>query len=251
MLVRAGQVNHSAQKCCKYSVQFRSCGYIPAVIVKNTLTGCAIRLYHSCEPMGQNRIVQAKSERDEHIVEYVVRRFGPISRARIHELTQIRPSATSQIVRHLLDEGRLLEAGVENGHLGRKGALLRINEDSRNIAALQFDDETITAGVANLSPTIKKTCTAPTPLDGGAEGLIGQLVATMRDCLSGIAAETLAGIGIADPGLVDSRRGVVLSCSTIPFWREVPIREIFEREFGVPVTVETHTRAKTVAERDG
>ena len=52
---------------------------------------------------------------------------------------------------------------------------------------------------------------------------------------------------------MDSRRGVVLSCSTIPFWREVPLKEIFEREFGVPVTVETHTRAKTVggARRSG
>ncbi len=33
--------------------------------------------------------------------------LGPISRARIHEITGIRPSATSQIVRHLLHEGRV------------------------------------------------------------------------------------------------------------------------------------------------
>jgi predicted NBD/HSP70 family sugar kinase len=72
----------------------------------------------------------------------------------------------------------------------------------------------------------------------------------LKSCLRGIASDSLVGIGIADPGLVDSRRGVVLSCSTIPFWRDVPLKEIFEREFGLPVTVETHTRAKTVAERD-
>jgi predicted NBD/HSP70 family sugar kinase len=201
--------------------------------------------------MERSRNVQAKSERDEHLVEYVVRRFGPISRARIHEMTQIRPSATSQIVRRLLDEGRLLEDGVENGRLGRKGALLRINEESRIVAVLQFDDEAITAGIANLRPTIRKTRTSPTPLNGGVDALVRQLVTTMKGCLRGIAPETLAGIGIADPGLVDSRRGMVLSCSTIPFWREVPIKAIFEREFGVPVTVETHTRAKAVAERDG
>src|SRR6187549_3250945 len=115
--------------------------------------------------MERNRNVQAKPERDEHLVEHVVRRFGPISRARIHELTQIRPSATSQIVRRLLAEGRLLEDGVENGRLGRKGALLRINEESRFVAALQFDDEGITAGLANLRPTIKRTYTARTALD--------------------------------------------------------------------------------------
>ena len=201
--------------------------------------------------MGHNRIVQAKTDRDAHLIEHVVRRFGPISRARIHELTQIRPSATSQIVRRLLAEGRLLEDGVEESHLGRKGALLRLNEESRSVAALQFDDETITAGIANLHPTIKKTRTATTPLDTGADALVRQLVTTMKSCLRGVDVKTLVGIGIADPGLVDSRRGVVLSCSTIPFWRGVPIKEIFEREFGVPVTVETHTRAKAVAERNG
>ena len=107
--------------------------------------------------MPPKRIVQAKSERDAHIVEHVVRRFGPISRAKIHELTQIRPSATSQIVKRLLADGRLVEDGVEDGRLGRKGALLRLNEDSGFVAALQFDDEAITAGVANLRPALVKT----------------------------------------------------------------------------------------------
>ena len=143
-----------------------------------------------------------------------------------------------------------MEDGVEERAPGTQRRAAPFNEDSRFVAALQFDDETITAGRRESAPRSRqKTCTAPTPLDGGAESLIRQLVATMRSCLRGIAAEILVGIGIADPGLVDSRRGVVLSCSTIPFWREVPLREIFEREFGVPVTVETHTRAKTVAER--
>src|SRR5262245_21940879 len=146
--------------------------------------------------MASKRIVQAKSERDEHVVEHVVRRFGPISRARIHELTQIRPSATSQIVKRLLAEGRLVEDGVENGRLGRKGALRRLNEDSRIVAALQFDDEAITAGIANLRPTVKKTRTAPTPLDRGADGLVRQLVAAMKSCLRGTEAGSLIGIGI-------------------------------------------------------
>jgi hypothetical protein len=194
--------------------------------------------------MAPKRIVQAKSERDEHVIEHVVRRFGPISRARIHELTQIRPSATSQIVKRLLAEGRVLEDGVENGRLGRKGALLRINEDSRVVAALQFDDETITAGLANLRPAITRTRSAKTPLDGGADAIVRQLVSAMKSCLRGIDRGSLLGIGIADPGLVDSRRGVVLSCSTIPCWRDIPIQSIFEREFGAPVLVDTHTRAR-------
>lgn len=196
--------------------------------------------------------VTAKLERDERLVEALVRRFGPISRARIHELTNIRPSATSQIVRHLLETGRLIEDGVEDGRLGRKGALLHINEDYRSVACVEFDDEMITAGVTSLAPSLKHLRTARTPLSGGIDGLIRQLTATTRACLDevGLTTDSLVGIGIADPGLVDVRSGVVLTSSTIPFWRNVPLKKIFEDEFKVPVLLETHTRAKTVAERE-
>ena len=201
---------------------------------------------------GAKKHVTAKSQRDHQLVESVVRQFGPISRARIHDLTQIRPSATSQIVRQLLGEDRLIEDGVENGHLGRKGALLRLNENYRSVACVEFDDEAITAGVTDLHPRVLHVRTSPTSLSGGTEGLIRQLISVTRECLkdAGLTTESLVGIGVADPGLVDSRQGVVVTSSTIPFWKEVPLKSIFEREFSVPVLLETYTRAKTVAERE-
>ncbi len=195
--------------------------------------------------------VRAKSERDKHVVEAVVRRFGPLSRAKIHELTHIRPSATSQIVRELLREGRLLEAGVDSGHLGRKGVLLQLNEQYQHLVGVEFDDEQVVAGVTDLHPRITHLWREATLLSEGVEGLVRQLVCATRRALSdaGIAPSSLIGIGIADPGLVDSRRGITRTSSTIGFWRDVPLKAIFEREFGVPALVETRTRAKTVAER--
>lgn len=196
--------------------------------------------------------VSAKSEWDMRVVEAVVRRFGPISRAGIHELTQLRASATSQIVRQLLREGRLVEDGVENGRLGRKGALLKLHEQFRHVVGVEFDDEFIAAGVTDLHPQIKHLVTEPTHLSDGADGLVKQLVEITRRALgeAGLGAESLVGIGIADPGLVDRKRGVTVTSSTIGFWREIPLKAIFEREFGVPALIETRARAKTVAEQE-
>jgi predicted NBD/HSP70 family sugar kinase len=83
------------------------------------------------------------------------------------------------------------------------------------------------------------------------EGLLKQLQTCVRRLIRGtnIRKESVLGIGIADPGLVDSRRGVTATSSTIEFWREVPLKETFEREFKSPTVVESKTRAKTVAER--
>ncbi|MCZ2151387.1 MAG: ROK family protein [Bryobacterales bacterium] len=196
--------------------------------------------------------VNGKAERDLHVVEAVVRRFGPISRGRIHELTEIRPSATSQLVRQLLKEGRLLEAGVEESRLGRKGVLLEVNEAYASALGIEFDDETVTAGVTDLHPRIRHKVTERTFLEEGTDGLTRQLQEVAGRALreAGTALTSLVGIGVADPGLVDSQRGVTVASSTIPFFRQVPLKEIFEREFSVPVQVETRTRAKAVAEHE-
>ena len=193
----------------------------------------------------------AKPELDKQLVEALIRQFGPVSRAKIHDMTGIRPSATSQIVRQLLREGRVVEAGVEEGRLGRKGVLLRLNDEFRHVGAVEFDDETIIAGITNLAPRITHVTAVPAILNHGADGLIRQLVDALKRAIaeSGIEPRSLAGIGIADPGLVDSRNGVTVTSSTIGFWRNIPLKQIFEAEFGLPVLVETRTRAKTVAER--
>ena len=84
-----------------------------------------------------------------------MRRFGPISRAKIHELSQIRLSATSTLVRSLLEEGRLVESGVEESTVGRKGALLRLNESYGSVVGIEFDDESLCVGVSDLHPRIR------------------------------------------------------------------------------------------------
>jgi predicted NBD/HSP70 family sugar kinase len=196
--------------------------------------------------------VNGKTERDRHVVEAIVRRFGPISRARIHELSQIRLSATSTLVRSLLQEGRLVECGVEESTVGRKSVLLQLNESYGSVVGIEFDDESLTVGVSDLYPRMRHLITEHVQLDGGQEKLIRQLLSVTRRVLqeARIRKGNIVGIGVADPGLVDRQHGVTLTSSTIPFWRRVPLREIFEREFGVPVLIETCTRAKAVAEHE-
>jgi glucokinase len=60
---------------------------------------------------------------------------------------------------------------------------------------------------------------------------------------------SVLGIGIAGSGLINSREGKLVFSSTIGFAKEIPVRQIFEREFGVPTFVEHLGRAKAVAER--
>jgi len=195
--------------------------------------------------------VNAVMQRDKQVITAVVRRFGPLSRARIHDLTHIRQSTTSKLVRELLEENVLREGGRLNVPLGRKQSLLHLNETHRLVAAIEFDDERVTAAILDLRPRVLQAVTQPTALDGGAAGLIRQLQGCLRAAMQAaqVTPPQLIGIGIADPGLVATNQGVTLASSTIDFWRDIPLRKIFEDEFDIPTFPESKTRAKAIAEQ--
>jgi glucokinase-like ROK family protein len=195
--------------------------------------------------------VASKSERDKHVIQAAVWRFGPLSRVEIHKLTHLRPNTISTLVRELLNEGCLVEAGPSDNPMGRKQILLRLNQENRFLAAVELDDEMVIASTLDLSPRIISSVRESTNLNAGVDGLVGQLLSTTRQVVeqAGVPHGALMGIGIADPGLVNTRDGVVLTSSTIDFWKQVPLRDIFEREFGVPVLLEDKTRARATAER--
>ncbi len=192
-----------------------------------------------------------KSEHDKRVIEALVRKYGPISQVGLHELTKYRRGTISSITRELLSEGKLLEVGRSNNPRGRKQVLLQLNPGFGFIVALQFDDETVTAGIVDLTPSILHQVSEPSCLARGKDGLIRQLQACVRRVIAdaGFDQTHLLGIGIADPGLVDSRLGVTLTSSTIDFWKQVPLKAIFEQEFAVGVQLESKTRAKTLAEQ--
>ncbi len=197
------------------------------------------------------RQIKRKSHRDKKIIEAVVRRFGPLSRVNIHEVTGLRRSTISSLVRGLLEDRKLLETGLSNNPMGRKQVLLSLNPDYGFVVALEFDDQAVVAAILDLSPRVRHLAQESVDLEHGVDGLVKQLQGCARRAIqeAGLAGRSPLGIGIADPGLVDSRQGTTLTCSTISFWKQVPLGRLFEQEFQVPVIVESKTRAKAIAER--
>lgn len=55
--------------------------------------------------------------------------------------------------------------------------------------------------------------------------------------------EAVDGIGIACPGPLDSRSGVVLSPPNLPGWERIPLKERLEDRFQVPVCMENDANA--------
>ena len=195
--------------------------------------------------------VTTKNERDRLMIEALIFRYGQLSRAEIHELTHVQRSEISRMVRELLAEGRLLPAGRADNPMGRKQVLLRLNEEFRFVLAVGFDDENALAAILDLHLLMRSSVREPALLDQGQDGLTRQLLALAHQAIAkaGVDPKSLVGIGVAGSGLVNSRDGVMVMSSTVEFCQDFHLREIFEKDFGIPTAVENITRAKTVAER--
>lgn len=79
------------------------------------------------------------------------------------------------------------------------------------------------------------------------EGLIAEARELLRQA-SGAGAGPLEAIGVAAPGPVELRTGVLRNPPNLPGWRDVPIARVLGEAFGVPVRVENDANAAALAE---
>jgi glucokinase len=74
------------------------------------------------------------------------------------------------------------------------------------------------------------------------------VVHQMMDLVKKIFGEDISGIGIGVPGLVDRSKGIVYDVLNIPNWKEIPLKSIFEKAFGVPVHVDNDANCFAMGE---
>jgi glucokinase len=91
----------------------------------------------------------------------------------------------------------------------------------------------------------------PTPTEVGPVAMVACLVAASDTLLTGCGQEraNLRGIGVAVPGLVDAKAGVVLTAGNLVGWSRVPLRDLLGAQLHVPVVIEHDANAAALGER--
>ena len=65
----------------------------------------------------------------------------------------------------------------------------------------------------------------------------GEVVDQIASLIGKLITPDVARIGIGVPSVVDAARGIVYNVVGIPSWREVYLKDLLEKRFGVPVYV--------------
>lgn len=96
-----------------------------------------------------------------------------------------------------------------------------------------------------LARAATRTGENPTP-----ERVLPRIFATVQRALNdaGVQIETIAGIGVASPGPLDPRTGMVYAPPNLPAWTAVPLRALLQEQYHLPVFVENDANTAALGE---
>ncbi|MEV7232627.1 ROK family transcriptional regulator [Streptomyces sp. NPDC051020] len=198
-----------------------------------------------------------------------------ISRLELAERTGLTPQAVSKITARLRAEGLAREAGHRASTGGKPRTVLRLVPDAGHAVGLHLDRDELTVVLVDLAGTVVASRRAP--LDFGAPAgevvaaAVRQVELVLGESGSGEAAEagpggsapttpdgtgsgphaaspvaapsTVLGLGVAVPGPLDHRGGVLHRVTGFPQWDGFPLRDALTTRTGLPVVVDKDTNA--------
>ncbi|MEW6226980.1 MAG: ROK family transcriptional regulator [Bacillota bacterium] len=180
----------------------------------------------------------------------VLRQESPISRAAIARITGLTPATVSNVVSILMGAGMVREVGLGESNGGRPPVLLQFEPGAFYLAGVDLGCSKMIAVVTDLEGKAVSRVKLDLDVNVGKEGIISRMFEAAREALleAGPAREKVAGIGLSVPGLTDVVNGVSVFAPNIPSWHDVPIADLFCKEFGLPSWIENDARAMALGE---
>jgi glucokinase-like ROK family protein len=179
-------------------------------------------------------------------------RYQPVSRAHLVELTGLSSTTITNLISELLDQGVVAEDGVSP--LGQRGAgrprtLLRLVPEARHAIGIHIGVGSVRVAVADLHAQLSSPLTLAHPLEHTPEEVLGETVPLVRQAInqSGVAPQTIVGVGVGASGLVNPHTGVNVMAPNLG-WRDVPIRDWLAEHLDLPVVVDNNARAMALGE---
>ncbi|MBM7556662.1 ROK family transcriptional regulator [Halanaerobacter jeridensis] len=178
-----------------------------------------------------------------------IREKGPISRADIAQITGLTPASVSKITKNLISNDYIKEHGYGQSSGGRPPVLLELNAAAGYIIGVDLGPEILEVSITDLEANVlisNNEDLENLEQNFVLDELMNLIHLTME--ASKIDKKEVIGIGMAVHGLVNSETGISIFAPHY-HWKEVPIKEIIEDEFGLPTFIDNDVRAMALGER--
>src|SRR3984957_9143217 len=174
----------------------------------------------------------------------------PRSRPELSEMTGLSPASVSNVVRELLDEGVLIEAGSVDSDGGRPRVLLRMNPEYGYVIGIDIGETRVEVELFDLAMTVRAKVgyrlePGEREVNAIVEPILGGLDAVLAD--SGVAAAAVLGVGVGVPGIVEEGPELLVHCQAYG-WDAVPLERLLRAGTDLPLRFENC--AKTLGQAE-
>jgi predicted NBD/HSP70 family sugar kinase len=169
---------------------------------------------------------------------------GPISRAEVARLTGLTRTTVGDLVGELLVDGLAREVGRGPSTGGKAPILVELVDDARHVIGLDLGEHVFRGAIVDLRGQVQRVIDRPvTGLDGDAAlAVVYELIDTLVEA----GRDTLLGIGVGTPGIVDARTGTIRGAVNLK-WQDLPLGSLLRERYGVPVRIANDSRAAALA----
>jgi len=172
-------------------------------------------------------------------------RHAPLSQAMLAQRNGLTKATVSSICNDLAAMGLIRKAGQDRTGLGRPGNLIELDPSARCAIGVEISTNYSAAVLTDLCGQALWQSSALTAVGSNQETVLTQAEALIAETFEQARTHNVPvlGIGVGAPGVVN---GFVNAPAL--GWKEVPLREIWEQRFSLPVIVENKARAAAMAE---
>jgi glucokinase-like ROK family protein len=195
-----------------------------------------------------------KSIQKELAILQLIHRMTDVSRVELVRVSGCSAGSMTAIIHRLIEKGLVVESGRHSHRPGRQALSLAVRRDAGYIVGLDLGSFYLRVVVTDLSGNLVYKRQTETCLSEGRQRVVEKtfdaIHNAIREC--GIPRKQIRGIGMGHSGIIDSATGVVVSFprpGQMTEWKNVPLRQMLEEEFGMPSVLEDSVRAIASAEQ--
>ncbi len=182
---------------------------------------------------------------------HAIRDAGSISRVDLYHKTGLSQSTVTSITAELIGEGLLLEQQSGKSEGGRRPVPLTLNPKGAYTVGVHLSINRINVVLMDFQANIISMRTQPLDTgDLGPEQVMSTLIETVQACLweADFSKSQVSGIGLAIPGLVDSRTGFVHYVPNYQ-WKEINFAEMLKQRIGITSYAENSANTLLIFEQ--
>ena len=175
----------------------------------------------------------------------------PCSRQDLSDATGLSPASVSNVVRELIADGVVAEAGVMDSDGGRPRVMLKMNPSFGFVIGVDVGETMVRVELFDLTMAVRARADFPLePGDHGADVVSAKIMAGIANVMhdAGVKPTSVLGAGIGVPGVVEYADGDTRVHAQTYGWDAVPLERLLEPVAHFPLFIDNGAKTMGQAE---